>query len=126
MPDQNTVAEYLEALARGGPLATYSEAQNHFGLPPFSKDYRWIDSPLYRLFRRIDEQDVAARRPLRTSSIVQKVGKKKTIPNDGYFQFLCRHLDEPMPRGIVEKRKMHTAELRRLREHYGFKEPTAA
>ncbi len=121
IPTLLIVAIYLEDLARRGVLVTYSEILKHFGLPAMTKGHRWSDSELFKLFGQIDKQDIAAGRPLRTSSVVQKKGERKTIPSDGYFTVLCNGQDMPVPRSAPEKQRLHATQLRLLREYYGFK-----
>lgn len=114
-----TVGTFLEDHARRRTLTTYQGILRHYGLRQIDGTHRWQDSALCALFGQIDQQDIAARRPLRTSSVVQKNKQPSPFPSGGYFTILCEYRRLPWPTTRDEKRRLHGAELTDLRVYYG-------
>lgn len=109
------LSKYLEGLAKHGTVVCYTEVAEHFRIP---KTREWKDSPLFILFGHIDQEDINALRPLRTSMVVRKVGEKKTVPSDGYFKKLSYYKNIPIAKTAAEKRRVHGIELEALKKRY--------
>lgn len=111
------MGDYLVQHAQNGTIVCYSEIDEHFRIP---KTYKWKEHPLFLIYGNIDQEDINAHRPLRTSVIVHKAGEKKTVPSEGYFKKLSYYRNIPIAKTAADKRRVHAAELEALRNFYGF------
>jgi len=116
-PTAVELGEYLELMAKAGKVIAYSDLSDHFKFP---KKMPWKDNPLYPLLGDITKADKDARRPLRISIVVKKVGEKKTIPSDGYFRTIAAYRRELIASTASEKRTIHDRELKATLANYGY------
>lgn len=105
---------YLEELARRNATpVTYSDVVRKFRLPKLTE--AWTSHPLARVFENLDAEDHEARRPFRTTLVVQAA--RPGIPGDGYYHSLSQR------RGIKAtsrsaRLKAHRNELKALYEYW--------
>lgn len=82
---ENAIGSYLESVAKKGGLTSYGELVREFDLPQL--DGAWTAHPLAQIFEVIDQQDVTAKRPFRTSVVVVQ---SSNMPGAGFFEALER------------------------------------
>lgn len=121
IPTLVELGRYLEQLAKNGTVVCYSDVDDHFRISFRPSKDDWKDHPLYCLYGSLDNEDMRALRPLRTSMIVKKSGVKKTVPSAGYFKRLSEYRKMPIPKTAPKKREAHARELKAVMEHYNFR-----
>lgn len=118
-PTINDVRDYLVERARKREIICYADLYKHFGYKTGPAEDKHNPIPLH--LGLLMTEGAKALKPLLPSIVVKRKKdqpNEKLVPNDKYFETLCRIRQKPLPKGIREKRALHKEELDLVFDHY--------